>query len=156
MSQFLSGQLGIFLMCIAGGIIISLLYDIFRALRKSIKTADIVTYIEDVIFWILVGGFLIYLIFILNDGNIRFFIFVGLILGGILYYFTLSKFFIKITVKFFTFLKKILLAPIRLVFRFNKKIGYFICINIQNMTKFLKKFPKITKNKKKVSNEKGI
>lgn len=156
MSHFLSGQLGIFLMCIAGGIIISLLYDIFRTLRKSIKTADIVTYIEDIIFWILVGGFLIYLIFILNDGNIRFFIFVGLILGGILYHFTLSKFFMKITVKFFTFLKKILLAPIRLVFRFNKKIGYFICINIQNMTKFLKKFPKITKNKKKVSNEKGI
>lgn len=121
MSQFLSGQLGIFLMCIAGGIIISLLYDIFRALRKSIKTADIVTYIEDIIFWILVGGFLIYLIFILNDGNIRFFIFVGLILGGILYHFTLSKFFMKITVKIFTFLKKILLAPIRLIFKLNKK-----------------------------------
>ena len=154
--SFLSGQLGIFLMCIAGGIIISLLYDIFRALRKSIKTSDLVTYIEDVIFWILVGSFLIYLIFILNNGNIRFFIFVGLILGGIFYYFTFSKLFMKITVKIFTFLKKILLAPIRIILKFNKRLICLVCINLQNMTKFIKKLPKITKSKKKVSNEKGI
>ena len=143
-------------MCIAGGIIISLLYDIFRALRKSIKTSDLVTYIEDVIFWILVGSFLIYLIFILNNGNIRFFIFVGLILGGIFYYFTFSKLFMKITVQIFTFLKRILLAPIRAILKINKKLVCFVCINLQNMTKFIKKLPKITKSKKKISNEKGI
>ena len=37
------------------GIIIGILFDIFRILRKSFKTKDIVTHIEDIFFWILTG-----------------------------------------------------------------------------------------------------
>ena len=37
------------------GVIIGILFDFFRILRKSFKTPDFVTYIEDVIFWILTG-----------------------------------------------------------------------------------------------------
>lgn len=143
-------------MYIAGGILICLTYDIFRALRKSIKTSDLATYIEDIIFFIIVSIFLIYLIFIVNDGSIRGFIFIGLILGGVLYYFTLSKYFMKISIFIFTFLKKILLAPIRLVLKINKKLICFICINIQNLTNVLKKLPKLPKNKKKITKEKGF
>ena len=156
MDNFFNGQLGLFLMYIAGGILICLTYDIFRALRKSIKTSDLATYIEDIIFFIIVSIFLIYLIFIVNDGSIRGFIFIGLILGGVLYYFTLSKYFMKISIFIFTFLKKILLAPIRLVLKINKKLICFICINIQNLTKVLKKLPKLPKNKKKITKEKGF
>ena len=156
MDNFFNGQLGLFLMYIAGGILICLTYDIFRALRKSIKTSDLATYIEDIIFFIIVSIFLIYLIFIVNDGSIRGFIFIGLILGGVLYYFTLSKYFMKISIFIFTFLKKILLAPIRLVLKINKKLICFICINIQNLTNVLKKLPKLPKNKKKITKEKGL
>ncbi len=156
MDNFFNGQLGLFLMYIAGGILICLTYDIFRALRKSIKTSDLATYIEDIIFFIIVSIFLIYLIFIVNDGSIRGFIFIGLILGGVLYYFTLSKYFMKISIFIFTFLKKILLAPIRLVLKINKKLICFICINIQNLTNVLKKLPKLPKNKKKITKEKGF
>ena len=156
MDNFFNGQLGLFLMYIAGGILICLTYDIFRALRKSIKTSDLATYIEDIIFFIIVSIFLIYLIFIVNDGSIRGFIFIGLILGGVLYYFTLSKYFMNISIFIFTFLKKILLAPIRLVLKINKKLICFICINIQNLTNVLKKLPKLPKNKKKITKEKGF
>ena len=156
MDNFFNGQLGLFLMYIAGGILICLTYDIFRALRKSIKTSDLATYIEDIIFFIIVSIFLIYLIFIVNDGSIRGFIFIGLILGGVLYYFTLSKYFMKISIFIFTFLKKILLTPIRLVLKINKKLICFICINIQNLTNVLKKLPKLPKNKKKITKEKGF
>lgn len=156
MDFFINSQIGIFLIYIASGILICLLFDIFRALRKSIKTADFITYIEDIIFWIIVGSFLMYLIFTLNSGNIRFYIFLALFIGGVLYYCTISKYFLSISTKIFMLLKKIfkkliilLLIPIRIFMRVNKKIICFLCINLQNMSKFVKKFPKITKKEKK-------
>lgn len=139
-------------MYIAGGIIICIIFDIFRALRKSVKTSDILTYIEDTIFWIIVGAFLIYLIFIVSSGNIRLYSFIGLILGGLLYYFTVSKYFIKISTHVFIFLKKLLttlLIPLKSILRLNKKIICFICINLQNMTNIFNKIPQITKKQKK-------
>lgn len=35
------------------GIEISFIFDIFRAKRKVIKTSDVVTYFEDVIYWVI-------------------------------------------------------------------------------------------------------
>ena len=50
MSTFFNSQIGIFLIYLIAGVLICLLYDIFRALRKTVKTPDLVTYIEDTIF----------------------------------------------------------------------------------------------------------
>lgn len=145
MEDIINNQLGLFLMYLASGILICLLFDIFRALRKAIKTSDLVTYIEDTIFWILASCFLLYLTFILNSGKIRLFIFIGLALGCALYYFTISKYFMKITVKIFIILKNILITPIRIFLKINKKLICFICINLQNITKSFKNIPKTTK-----------
>ena len=153
MTNIFNNDLGLFVMYIAGGIIICLIFDMFRALRRSMKTSDIVTYIEDTIFWIIVGAFLIYLTFIVNSGNIRLYTWIGLILGGILYYFTVSKYFIKISIKLFTVLKKLLstiIIPVKSILKLNKKIICFICINLQNMTNIFKKFSKLTKKDKKI------
>lgn len=156
MENFWNNQLGLFIMYIAGGIIICLIFDIFRALRKSIKTPDIITYIQDTLFWIITGALLIYLTFVLNSGNIRLYSFLGLFLGGLLYYFTVSRYFIKGSVKLFTFLKDIFIKvfsffiiPVKKIFKINKKIVYFICINLQNITNVVKKLSKFTKKEKK-------
>ena len=50
----------IFVIFILNGFLIGILFDIFRILRKSFKTKDIVTYIEDILFWIITGIFLLY------------------------------------------------------------------------------------------------
>lgn len=150
MENFFDNQLGLFLMYIATGIIICLLFDVFRALRKAIKTPDFITYIEDILFWIISLAIFIYLTFVLNSGEIRFFLFIGLALGGGLYYFTISKYFMKMTVGLFNILKKILVIPISIIFKLNKKIVCFICINLQNMTNVLKKSKKGLKNSEKI------
>lgn len=157
MQDFFSNQFGLFLMYISTGILISLLFDIFRASRRTIKTSDIVTYIEDIIFWILATLLLLYITFILNSGNIRLFNFIGLALGGILYYFTVSKYFIKIMVTILNFTKKVFLKifsfifiPLKLFLKFNKKLFCVICINLQKVTNIFNKIPKITKNKKNI------
>ena len=42
-----ANQANLFLIFTINGILIGLLFDIFRILRKSFKTPDIITYIED-------------------------------------------------------------------------------------------------------------
>lgn len=151
MENFFNNQFGLFLMYMATGIIICLLFDIFRALRKAVKTPDFITYIEDILFWIISLTIFIYLTFIINSGEIRLFLFIGLALGGSLYYFTLSKFFMKITVEILIILKRILIMPINILLKLNKKIICFICINLQNVTNVFKKlFKKQKINKKNV------
>ena len=63
MDAFFNSQIGIFIIYFLAGLAICLLYDIFRAVRKTVKTSDFITYIEDIIFWIFVAIFLIYLMY---------------------------------------------------------------------------------------------
>lgn len=100
-------QIYCFIIFIVVGIIISILFDIFRILRKVFKTPDFITYIEDIIFGVFSGIIIIYSIFIFNNGEIRLYLFLGILLGILSYLCTLSKLFIKFGDKIFTFFKKI-------------------------------------------------
>ncbi len=84
---------------ILSGAVIGILFDLFRILRKSFKTPDIITYIEDILFWILTGLFLLYIIFKYSFGQLRIYMFVSLIIGIVIYFLTISKYFIKLNVK---------------------------------------------------------
>ena len=105
----INNQLTEFFLYVVSGMAISIFFDIFRVLRKSIKTPNIITYIEDTIFWVIVGLFLIWEIFTISYGELRSYIFIGIILGIIFYLVTISKYFINVNVKILSFLKKIVL-----------------------------------------------
>ena len=66
-------QAFLFLVFTLTGVIIGLLFDFFRILRRTIKTSNIITYIEDVLFWILTGLLILYNIWYFNNGEIRIF-----------------------------------------------------------------------------------
>lgn len=126
------------------GIVIGLLFDIFRIIRRSFKTSDFITYIEDIIFWLLAGCILLFTIFTFNNGQIRIYIFIGLILGISIYILIFSKYFIKISVAILTFIKKVFYFPIHIIKKAIKKIIIqpysFILQKIKkNMTKWIKK-----------------
>ena len=121
----MNNQLCVFLIYVVSGIGISIFFDIFRVLRKSIKTSNFITYIEDAIFWIIVGLFLIWEIFTISYGELRSYIFIGLLIGVILYLTTISKYFIKINVKILNFFKSIILKIInilKIIYKFILKI----------------------------------
>ena len=156
MNSEIISQMQYFAIYILCGISIGILFDIFRILRKSFKTPDFVTYIEDAIFGIITGIFLIFIIFIFNNGELRFYIFLALLLGNVLYLSTISKYFIKINViKIFM----IITFPIRkLLYLFKKYILSLILkpfkiltINAKNVfkTKKIKNFLHIKKDFKK-------
>lgn len=61
------------------GVEISFIFDVFRAKRKVIKTSDMVTYMEDVIYWIIVGYIFLYTISKYTNGEIRSYMIFGII-----------------------------------------------------------------------------
>ena len=146
-----------FILFIINGILIGILFDIFRITRKTFKTCDFVTYIQDTIFWILSGILTLYFIFSFNNGEIRLYIFLGIILGIILYILSISKHFIKINTFILTKIKKVIetiLLPIKKLLRILlfRPIS-FIFINFNKIfkrffTKKLIKLPKIEETKK--------
>lgn len=83
--------------------------------------------------------------------------FIAICLGGIAYYFTLSKYFMNISVHVLSFVKaitkkliSILLIPLKLFLKINKKVKCIMCINLNNFKKNLNRNSK--KMKKKVEN----
>lgn len=135
------------------GIIIGVFFDVFRILRRSFKTPDIITYIEDILFWIFTGIFFITVLFKFNDGEIRSYVLLGLIFGIIMYMLVISKYFIKINVKIIEIIKKMLSYPIKIILKIIKPFS-FIVINIRKIIvdiynkilKTTKKYKKIEKN----------
>ena len=131
-------QTYLFLVFSLTGISIGLLFDFFRVLRKSFKTSDIVTSIEDILFWILTGIIILYNIWYFNNGEIRLFMILGIILGTIIYMLTLSNVILKIFFSILTFLKKIIMqlliileVPFKPIVLIYKKI----CVIISNIVK---------------------
>ena len=153
-------QVYLFLIFIVNGILVGILFDFFRILRKSFKTKDIITYIEDLLFWILAGTSILYFIFVYNNGEIRLFMFLGIAIGLVLYMLIFSSLFIKINVSIITFLKNIFIKIFTIIlipFKFLKKMFFkpisFIFINIRkNFTNIYNNFNKISKKHKNFEN----
>lgn len=155
-----SNQAYLFLVFIINGIIIGLLFDFFRIARKVFHTNDIVTYIEDILFWILTGIIILYSIFTFNNGELRLFMFLGILLGAFVYMVFVSSYIIKINVKIINMLKKvfgILITPCKMIYKFLHKVFLkpitFLFINIRKgFTNFGKKLYKNLKMSKKGKN----
>ena len=135
-------QLISFFYFIITGISLGIIFDIFRILRKSFKTSDIVTNIEDIIFGIITGIILLTSIFIFNNGELRLYLFLGILFGIIIYMIFISKYFIKINVAIINFIKRIIILvtkPFIFLLKFIKKIFFkpisFICINFKLLFK---------------------
>lgn len=142
-----NSQAILFIIFLIIGFIIGILFDFFRILRKSFKTGIIITSIEDIIFWLLTGIIILYSVFIFNNGIIRGYMFLSILIGVLFYMITLSSMIITMNVLIINFLRKILqilinfiLIPIKIIFRPIKKLFGKI------INTLLKKFKKISKN----------
>lgn len=156
-----TNQAYLFFIFTMNGILIGLLFDFFRISRKVFKTNDVMTYIEDVFFWILAGAIVLYSIFVFNNGELRLFMFLGILLGALVYMLFASSYVIKINVKIINMIKKIIRIVI-FPFKFIYKILYklllrpitFLFINIRKS--FTSFGTKMYNNVKKTKKEKNI
>lgn len=144
----INNEFSIFLAFILIGIIISFLFDFFRILRRVYQTPDFITIIQDIAFWIISGIILLSGIFILNEGKIRAYLFIGILAGILFYIITLSKTIIKIGTNILTILNKILIKPIVNIFHIILAIIIKSIKSIKNRIKNIK-FDFIPKKKMK-------
>lgn len=140
-------QAYLFLIFSITGVIIGFLFDFFRILRRSIKTINIVTYIEDILFWVLAGLLILYNIWFFNNGEIRIFMFFGIVIGVLIYMLTLSNILIGIFTKFLQILFKFLKIPFKVILEFLKKrISLFMTLYTNFRKKFANKKGNFEKN----------
>lgn len=110
-----TNQAYIFLCSIVGGLVVGFIFDVFRICRKVIKTTNFITYLEDILFWIIVAIIIFVFAFITNDGELRWYAFLGVLLGTIFYNLLFSAYVITVSVTVINFIKKIILLVIRIL-----------------------------------------
>ena len=121
MNEAITVELQFFLISILWGVIILLVYDILRILRRLIPHNGIILALEDILFWVLTSLFIFAMIYTMNNGTIRGFSVMGMGIGMTLYHFIFSELFVKWMTKAFLLLLRpicILMNRITRVLRF--------------------------------------
>ena len=121
----LKSQVLSFLGAIVLGIIFCCVYNIFKTLRKYGKITYLRLFLEDIVYFFCIAIITyIYLIAVTN-GEIRFYILFGILIGFLLLYFTINSY-ILIIFKF----------ALSLIITFNKlllKVFYLLFVKIDNI-----------------------
>lgn len=87
----LSQEAYILLASIYGGILIGFIYDLYKIIRVIFNPKKIATMLQDLFFWVVISLVAFYVLVISNDGIIRFYNFLGFVLGAFMYYNLLSS-----------------------------------------------------------------
>lgn len=155
MNDSLMLELHIFLTSIYGGIIVGLVYDLYKSLRYLSKPSKIITYIGDFLFWIIMSYIFFYTLVKINWGEIRGYILFGFFLGIIIYMIVFSKYIYPIFVKMTALIKKCVVfttSSILYPFKYLKKRSFKTVNKIKKIpieiVRDIKKYKKIISTKK--------
>lgn len=91
MNWMIYGEVRLFAICLAIGVFLAFIYDLFRILRILFHHSDFVVDMEDLGFWLLTAWMVFQTLFQYNEGALRAYAFIGMFLGVILYTLTLSR-----------------------------------------------------------------
>lgn len=111
----MTGQAQMFLFTVALGFVSGFVFDLFRIFRKTLKHPDFLTHLEDLVYWLLIIVFVFYFMLNENSGEIRVFSIIGMFLGMILYFCTLSLVVFNISVAVINFFKKVLATALKII-----------------------------------------
>lgn len=141
-SETIGNEAIFFLISVLCGMGLVFVYDIFRIFRRIIIHGNIWIGIEDVCYWIFCTVAVFLLLYQRNDGMMRTFAFVGILLGGIIYHFLFSRFVVKICVlvlgTVLRFVRKVLGTVLRPFTKTGKKILIFLGKQLKKLCKAIK------------------
>lgn len=100
---------------------ISVIFDFFRSLRKTSSPSRASVAIQDVMFCTIAFKIFFDTLYITNNGHLRWYIPVAIILSGIIYFCAESKYVIKTWCFLFRFMR-ILLTPVFKILSLSKKL----------------------------------
>lgn len=117
MSQAIQIEADFFIQSILSGMILLLVYDILRILRRTITHGNLMVGIEDFFYWVASSIYLFHMLFRENDGIIRGFAIIGVLLGMLFYHLSISRWFVRFVSQFLNITIQWLTAPFRWVFK---------------------------------------
>jgi spore cortex biosynthesis protein YabQ len=140
---------------IAAGLIIGILFDIYRIIRGFNNPGNFITAAADILFW-LFAAILIFIYFLFTtNGELRYYTVVAVIIGLIIYFKIISRVFVKTVRWGVYYILKLLRLIIVYLFYPVKLFIYFISYLIYLLKNFFRKkiklknmFKKNKKNKK--------
>ncbi len=120
----MNAQLEMFIAAVVCGVLALLLWDIFHGLRKTFFRSVAFNVLLDCLWWAAVGFGFVYCMWIYGSMRLRFFVFLGVGAGAVLYRFTLSDVvrrcfctIFEIFYKIIQFILKILLTPAAFLYK---------------------------------------
>ena len=150
-------DINIFYLTLYGGIVIGLLFDFYRALRANFKIVRRVSFVFDFIFWILITIVIFTTVNVLERFNLRYYHFVALFLGFILYYNTISKYVLSIFNKIISFITSLFKKTIHYIVAFFNNLDYIIIYSIHLIFDIICYIPSILlSTKRKRKKKKGV
>lgn len=139
----LSEETTVFLIFVVMGMLFSVIFDIFRAIRKVKKIKNKTIYFQDIIYFLIIGTILLIIIINYMNTELRIYLILAILLGVIIYMSTVGNMVVKTIVKLIKISGKIiefLILPITLYTGvFEKQVIIFkkyvikCCKKIMNM-----------------------
>lgn len=116
----------IFMISIANGLVIGLIYDFNRIIRVYSKAKGIRLMLEDFFFW-LITAYIFFMFLIRNtDGVVRGFIVAGFLIGFFIYLKSISKYSFKLLNKIFKLILSLINEIIKLILYPFRKVKIFM------------------------------
>nr|WP_303244277.1 spore cortex biosynthesis protein YabQ [uncultured Cellulosilyticum sp.] len=108
MNEIVSSQALLFITSIEIGIVMGMIFDLIRVIRKIVKHPSFFVQVEDLLYWIVCGLISFYMLYVTNYADIRPFILIGIILGAVFYFATFSIVFMKAATAVINYVKALL------------------------------------------------
>lgn len=143
----------VFLATVISGILSGMIYDLFSIFRTGSKKKLFFT-ISDVILSFIICSVIVAVFYVYNSFNLRWYMFIGLFLGIIFYFFCISNIFVFILLKIlglFNFIFKILLTPARFLYKI-----LVVCLFIPICAFIVILVKKISEKMNKLKTNRGI
>lgn len=143
-------QIFTFLISLAMGAAICLLYDLFRIFRLCVKCGGISVFVQDMLFFTTSALLTFFLLMVRCNGELRLYVFAGEIFGFIIFHITVSRVIMKIssaivksTKKMIAFISRKFYRPLRSALH---RVGVKLSVRLRS---FLDKLLNIADSAKK-------
>lgn len=133
-----------FLFSAGAGALYALIFDVFRISNRTFKTNKIIVALQDILYWIVITAITLVLIYNVNSGELRNYIFLGLISGAAAYLLIFSRVILFVVIPILSVIKKALLFIFTIILKVLKFVfGPFIKLGKLIKNIFIKQYRKI-------------
>lgn len=128
-----------FLVSVILGSVFCILYDFFRALRKSFYFSDFLVFLQDIVYFIICGFTVFLFLLALTNGCLRVYVFFGIAVGFYITRITLSFLFVKLFCFIILIFKKIYNLIYSFFAKFSADFASFGRLFCERVAQFFKK-----------------